>query len=289
MIYKMLAVNIDGTLLQSNGKISKAARDAIEYVHEKGVAVVLVTSRDIQVTKKLSRALKINPMIIASQGAFVGASIDKPLYVRKLDEKTTIEAVQVLEHANCRFQLNFEDSHVCNRVNLPENLISKVAIYVSEQAAFSNHYVDSVSGFLSEDPVAPLGIEAVFNNEEERDGTKAVLESMFSDLSVTVKEGSKLLIYHAYVGKWEGLRYLAEHNGVPIQQIVAVGDGLDDLEMIRKAGIGVAMGNAHPKLKKQADWLTRSHDDEGFSYMVKEIFRRQYQIRFLERMNLIKK
>lgn len=288
MIYKLLAVNIDGTLLQSNGRFSKAAREALEYVHGKGVIVVLVTSRNYQSCKKVAKALKINPMIVAAQGAFVGTTIDKPLFVKKIDDNTTLDIVKLLETTNCQFKLNFEDSQLGNRVNLPENFIGKAVMYVSEQTTFSQHYVDNVGDHLQTHASDPLSIECAFQSRKDQQDVLKMLHNMFEDITIIPKGNNRLIIASEHVGKWKGLLYLLEYLNISKREIVAIGDGRDDRDMISGAGVGVAMGSGDHELQREANWVTRGNDDNGVAYMVKELFRKQYQLQFLEKMNLLK-
>ena len=287
MIYKLLAVNIDGTLLQSNGRYSKAVKEAIEYVDSKGVTVVLVTSRNFQACKKVAKSLKITPMIVAAQGAFVGLNITKPLFVKKISEDTTVDIVKILENSNCQIKLNYEEQQVANRINLPENFLGKAVMYVSEQTLFSQHYVDHISDYLKDNPSNPLSIEVAFSNTKQKQDIVEIIKSMFSDISIVKKESGSILIVSEGVSKWNGLQYLAEYLEVKRNEMVSIGDSTDDLEMIENVGVGVAMGNGNAILKNAADWITRTNDDDGVAYMVKELFRKQYQIKFLEKMKLL--
>ena len=92
----------------------------------------------------------------------------------------------------------------------------------------------------------------------------------------------------AGVSKLTGLFYLAERLGISRSQIVCIGDAVDDMEMIKEVGLGVAMGNAPFEVKHAADWITRSQNEQGVAYMVKEHFRKQPQIEFLRKLNIIK-
>ncbi len=289
MVYKLLAVNIDGTLLQSNGRLSKETKEAIEYVYRKGIAIALVTSRNCQSARKFIRSLKIKPMIVAAQGAYVGTTFDKPLFIKKINDETTLNTVKLLEGVHCQFTLNLEDSQVCNRINLPENIISRAVLYVSEQSAFSTHYLDSVSEYMKKHQIEPVSIEALFDNQEERNDAAASIRAMHKDISVVPKGNTRLLIVPEGVSKWNGVSYLADHAGIAARQIVAIGDSEDDLDLIKYAGIGVAMGNSPAMLRKEADWVARTNDDDGVAYTVKELFRKQYKLQFIEEMKVQKK
>ena len=288
MVYKLLAVNIDGALLQSNGRISKATKEAIEYVQSKGVAVVLVTSRNYQFSKKVAKSLKGQIMIVTANGAYVGTSINKPLFVKKIAEKTTLDIVKLLEGIGCRFNVHFEDSEVASRINIPENMLGKAIMYVNETKAYTQHYVDSVSEYLLENPNTPLSIEVIFNSQTEQKDIKNALNNMFSDITITEMEDYVSVIGAEQISKWKGILYLAEHLNILKKEIVTIGVSKNDLEMIVGAGMGIAMGNSDKELKRRAMWIARSNDDDGVAFTVKELFRKQYQLQFLEKMNLLK-
>jgi Cof subfamily protein (haloacid dehalogenase superfamily) len=288
MVYKLLAVNVDGTLLQSNGRLNKVTKEAIQYVHEKGVHVALVTSRNYLSTKKVAKALKINPMMVAMQGAFVGTTIQKPLFFASFQEALTLELVTLLEKMNCHIRLIHEDYLLGNRVNLPENLISKSVMYENEQNIYTHKFVDSLCEYIEENPSTPSKIDLIFQSEKEKNDALTVLQNMFPEVRITELNEYKLTIVPNGVSKWRGVLYLADHYNVKKSEIVSIGDGLDDLEMIAGSGLGVAMGNAAPEVKNTADWITRCNNDNGVAYMLKEFFRKQQPIEFLIKMNVLK-
>lgn len=288
MIYKLLAVNIDGTLLQSNGRYSKATKEAIEYVHSKGVSIVLVTSRSYQLCEQIVKTLKLQPMIVASQGAFIGTTIDQPLLITKVHEQTALDIIKLLEQLQCQIILHCEEMQIANRIHLPENLIGKVVMYANEQKMHTHRFVDCLSDYLQNEPANPFSLEAKLHTKKEQEDIKKVIESTFSDVRVICKSDHTIIVVPTSVSKWKGIQQLAEHYKISVKEIVAIGDAEDDVESIVGAGMGVAMGNASLEIRKKADWITRSNNDDGVAYMVKELFRKQYQLEFLEKMNLLK-
>ncbi|RFU64373.1 Cof-type HAD-IIB family hydrolase [Bacillus sp. V59.32b] len=288
MVYRLLAININGTLLQSNGRLHKSTKEAIEYVHQKGVHVALITSKSFYSAKKVAKALKIKPMIVAHQGAFVGSTVEEPIFVKRISEKLTMEIVQLLEQINCQIQLTHEKYILGNRVNLPENLIGKAVMYMNEQNIYSQHYVDLLSEELLKQPTAPPKIDVIFNNRKDREDMFKLIIDMFPEVYALRNPENGLSIVTKGVSKWNGVLHLADHLKLKNSEIVAIGDGLDDMEMIKECGLGVAMGNAPFEVKKAAQWVTRTNDDSGVTYMLKEFFRKQHPIEFLEKMNILK-
>ncbi|WP_409291722.1 Cof-type HAD-IIB family hydrolase [Peribacillus sp. SCS-37] len=287
MVYRLLAVNIDGTLLQSNGKVHKATRDALEYVHQKGVLTALVTSRNFASARKVAKALRIKPLLVAHQGAYVG-TFDKPILVRRISEELTLELVKLLETSSSQIKLYHEKYMMGNRVNLPENLIGKASYYKNEPYFYSHQYVDILSEALHTNPAAPPKIDVIFEDKKEMDEIIEVLQKMFDEIDCIRMNNNVFTIVPAGVSKWAGLQYLAQYYQIKKKEIMAIADGADDLELIEHSGLGVAMGNSVPEVKAAAAWQTRSNDQLGAAYTIKEVFRRQPLIAAVEREKEVK-
>lgn len=288
MVYRLLAVNIDGTLLQSNGRLNKTTKEAIEYVHRKGVYVALVTNRSYYSAKKVAKAMKIKPMIIAHQGAFVAKTIEKPLLIKRISEELTLEVVQLLEKTSCQIQLLHEKASIANRMNVPENLLSRAVMTLNDPHLFSQNYVEDLSEELKKRPFSPTKVDILFSKKNELYDMYRLLQSLFHEIEVIRQSDERLTLVPKGVSKWNGLLYVMNHLGIKRNEVVAIGDGIDDIEMIAGAGLGVAMGNAAQQVKASAKWVTRSNDDLGVSYMLKEFFRKQQPIEFLQKMNMLK-
>ncbi len=288
MVYRLLAVNVDGTLLQSNGRLNKMTKEAIEYVHQKGVHVALVTNRSFYSAKKVAKTIKINPMVIAHQGAFVAETIEKPLFVKRISEELTLEVVQLLEKTICQIQLLHEKASLANRINTPENLLSRAVMTLNDPHIFSQTYVEVLSEELQERPFTPTKVDIIFPKKNDLNEMYQLIQNLFPEIEVIRQSGDRLTLVPKGVSKWSGLLYLANHLQIKRNEIVAIGDGVDDIDMIVGAGLGVAMGNAAPEVKQAAKWVTRSNDENGVAYMLKEFFRKQQPIEFLQKMNLLK-
>lgn len=288
MIYRLLALNIDGTLLQSNGRLHKSTKEAIEYVQEKGIYVTLITSRSFPSAKKVAKALKLDTQIVTHRGAFIGKNIDKPVYVNRIAEEVTYDIIRFLEGFPCQIRIVHEKFALANKYKLNHNLMAKTVFSSGDPVFYSQQFVESVSETILEEPVSPPKIEVYFENSDDLEDARTAIREMFSEVDMLKLNDLRLEIVSAGVSKLNGLLYLGEQLGIRSNQMVVIGDGMDDLEMIEAAGLGVAMGNAPAEVKNAADWLTRTNDQHGVTYMVKEHFRKQQPIQFLRKMNLLK-
>lgn len=289
MIYRLLALNIDGTLLQSNGRLHKSTKDAVEYVQQKGIVVSIVTSRSFPSAKKVARALKIKTPLVTHQGAYIASLQDAPIYVKRLTEEITYDIVCFLEVLPCQIRLVHEQFSLANKLKLNNNLLVRTVFTSGDPVLYSQQFVSSLSEHLHGQPITPPKIEVYFEEKKDLQDTKIALSKMFSEIEIIELDPLRLDIVPIGCSKLSGLAYLGRQLGIGLHEMVVIGDGLDDVPMIEAAGLGVAMGNADFPVKRAADWITRSENEHGVAYMVKEHFRKQQPIEFLRKMKIIKK
>jgi len=288
MIYRMLALNIDGTLLQTNGKIHKSTKEAIEYVQQKGIYVTLVTSRTFASAKKVAKALKLDNILITHRGAYIAKEIGKPIHAARIQENITYDLVRLLEGFPCQIRLVHENYSLANKYKLNHNLLAKTVFTTGDPVFYSQQFVDSIGDMIIDEPANPSSIEVYFEYKDDLIDVQEAIQRMFTEVDCKILNELRLDIVPARASKLNGLLYLAERLGISRSEIVCIGDDSDDIEMIEAVGLGVAMGNASIEVKRAADWITRSQNQQGVAYMVKEHFRKQQPIEFLRKMNIIK-
>lgn len=288
MIYRLLAINIDGTLLQPKGKLHRATKEAIDYVREKGIYVTLVTSRNFLSAKKVANALRLENLLITHSGAFIAANIDEPVIEKRIPSEIAYEIIRLLEGANCQVRILHEKFCLINKPKFLENLLAKVIFNTNDPLFYPLQYVDSISETITDEPIEIPLIEVLFNDEKDLADIREAICSMYSEVNIIKLDSHKLHIVPIGVSKSNGLLNLGRHLGISRKEMVAIGDSFDDIDMIEIAGLGVAMGNSPVEVKKRANWITRSNLQQGVAFMIREHFRKQQPIEFLRKMNIIK-
>ncbi|WP_327205513.1 HAD-IIB family hydrolase [Rossellomorea vietnamensis] len=288
MIYRMLALNIDGTIVNENGKIAKETKEAIEYVQDKGVPVTLVTSRSFTSAKKVAKALKLESPIVTHSGAYIAGELEKPMYVKKIAEDITYEISQFLEGFSCQIHLSHEKRSIVGKTSTGAREMARVSWQRESKLLYSKQFVDRVSDHLLENPMSVPKISVVMENKEDVWDVVASLKGMYEEVDAIPTSDYKVDIVPRGVSKLRGLMYLSERLGVKKHQIVMVGSGIDDIDSMECSGLGVAMGDAPRQVREAADWITRSQVEKGIPYFVTELFRKQHPIPFLKKMNIIK-
>ncbi|MCU9612529.1 HAD-IIB family hydrolase [Caldibacillus lycopersici] len=286
-MHRLLAMNIDGTVLQSNGKLQKSVKEAVDYVQNKGVQVTLFTSRNFIYAKRIAKALKIDSLIVAHHGAFIASSVEQPLFVKRLEENIVYDLVRFLESFTCHIRIVHEKYSVSNKPLQQKGLTGRAVIDTTSFSVYNHQFVQNLSEYVFGENIEPTHMEVVFTNKLEAEEAQVAIRGMFYEVD-TYQYGNQLIILPNSVSKLSGLLYAGDYFDIPLQDMVAIGSGMDDLDVIEAVGLGVAMGNAPTTVKAAANWVTRSNNQHGVAYMVREHFRKQQPLDFIEKLNSMK-
>jgi Cof subfamily protein (haloacid dehalogenase superfamily) len=248
---QLVALDVDGTIVNGENVLSDAVRDAVVAIHDAGIATVISTGRAIPgVMDTVGKLGLTDGLAVASNGAVVFAydpvevvhsvTFDAADAVRRVLEQVP-DAIVAVEQLGTGF-----------RVNRP-----------FPETEFAGQFViDDVESLIA-DPVTRVVIRSI-------DHTPAEFTAIVHDLGLT---GTNYFIgYSAWldlapegVSKASGLDVVCERLGVSPADVLAVGDGNNDLEMLQWAGRGVAMGQSPDAVKAVADAVTGSVDDDGLA------------------------
>ncbi|TMW74025.1 HAD family hydrolase [Alteribacter natronophilus] len=276
MTYRLLALDIDGTLLKSNHRLTRETKEAVEYVRSKGVYVTLATGRTYPSARKVAKALKIEDHeLITHDGAFVGSSVEEPMFVRRIDSDRVYQIVDILENYHCHIRLLHEKYALANKIKQKNHLVARMNLGVGDPLFYAVNFVDSLSHHIIDQPVTVPKIRAHFWNEMERRDALEELEEALDGCRFTSSDEMSIDITEGSVSKARGLQIVGRKLGIGLSEMVAVGSFENDREMIEQSGLGVAMGQAPEHVRNAADWVTRSNDQNGVGYMIREVFRKQ--------------
>ncbi|WP_456276046.1 Cof-type HAD-IIB family hydrolase [Bacillus sp. AK128] len=283
MYYRMLALNIDGTILRPNGRLQKGLKEAVDFVKSRGVYITLVTNRNFPAAKKVAKALRLDNLLVTHGGGFIASSVDAPIINNRISEEKTFNIVQVLENFDCNIRLLHERYSLGNRVHLQNNMVARAVIVTGDPLFYPMQFVESLGDSLLDFPVSTPKIDAYFADQEELERARNTLEQAFEGIQLFQDTPQKLEIVGNKVSKKSGLELLGKYLGIELSEMVVIGDSYSDIDMIRDAGLGVAMGNSPVELKKASDWITRTNEQNGATYMIMSHFRKQLSITHLNK------
>jgi len=267
MNYKLIAIDIDDTLLNDDIQVTEGTKKALERAINAGVTVTLATGRMYASAKKIAEQIQLNVPIITYQGALVKTLLDgEVLYERSVPADA---ARKVLDYANehgLHLQLYVDDVLYGTEDNARIQAYSKLTNIP--------YVIEPNFELLIDKPNHKM---LIIDEPEVLDHHIEILQQMLGDqLHITKSKAHYLEFMHKEGTKGHALQFLAQHIGCSMDQTIGIGDAWNDREMISVAGLGVAMGNAVPSLKEIADYVTLSNNEEGVRHVIEKfIFNEQ--------------
>lgn len=272
MNYRLVALDIDGTILTTDEELTPRTRRAILRVQERGVPVVLATGRRLTRTLPWAKALGLTQPLIVHNGAVIYDQVTQTNLFQVGIELAVAKEIQAeLESSLINYVLYTGES-AGEEVVAPEgtwqesdNLLLR---YLGENAKFKTHVSLEC---------APIRISIV-DSPEKVDPYYQHLITKYQGMVHPMLFGAErdqwrgIEIVPVNTSKGTGLAQLAEKLNIPQEKVVAIGDNINDLEMILWAGLGVAMENATLELKTQAKRIAPSNDQEGVAEVLEELF-----------------
>lgn len=265
MSIKMIACDLDGTLLDSRKNISARNRDAIAEFIAAGNKFLIATGRMYISARPYAESLGLNIPLVTYNGALVRSVDSKVILERKMNLKA---AQQVLDY--CKSKGYYLQYYVGDRL-----LVEKETEYSRKYAAMQNISVDVVGEkiyYAEEQPYKILVMTAVENFAVSYADFKNELRGV---VDVTSSYVNFMELMEPSVNKWEAVKDTAGLYGIAAREIMCIGDSDNDLEMVAKAGIGVAVENAVSSVKDVARVITASNDEDGVALIIERIMSEQ--------------
>lgn len=269
MDYKLLAIDMDDTLLGDDLKISERTQERIRLARDMGVRVIISTGRMFRSIVPFIKELELDGPSLVYNGAMVNKLNDeKPLLHYPIPSQYAVQISNIVEEAG--FQLNaYVDDKLYVRKRTPE-----VLDYMDRTGVDSTE-VGPIGDFLAGNSAVnakvrnPTKLLVIHTDIPEINEMKEKLKDEFGDeLSITGSKPYFIEITAKDISKGNTLAELAEMFDIDREEVIAIGDGMNDYEMIQWAGLGVAVENAHPDLKEEADYVTASCNDDGVAQVI---------------------
>lgn len=279
-MYKLIAIDLDGTLLNSYGEITKKNKEAIKYALDKGVEVVLASGRDPKTMDKISRELGIQKFLIAGNGATVyDMKQEKNIYENFLKIDKALEIINICKDNSIFFSIYTTEGIITEGINYNIKVFNNENSYRPNQKRTNIEIVKNIYQYVEEKEPNILKIivcdesKIIFNNIIEklknvRDVEVLNVEHMSRKIIKIGTEEHKIEYYYTEVtnkdaNKWPAIQFLTERLNIKDEEVICIGDNMNDLEMIKKAGIGVVMKNSALEKLNVADFITEDNNSDG--------------------------
>ncbi|NLK67668.1 MAG: HAD family phosphatase [Clostridiaceae bacterium] len=259
MQYKLLSVDIDGTLINNKKEVTPKTKERIHKAIEKGVVFTISSGRPVQGVQLITDQLELDVPVITYNGAMVITG----------------------ESRNIIYSCNMKKEDALQIESLGKQRDTLIAIW-SDNKLYVNHMNElaiKYSTISGTEPVLYTEIEQLIEKGINKilwyDDVERIEEyerELKTILSPTVNFHTSQPFFLEFVdinaSKAIALEKLGSHYGICKEEMIAIGDGYNDLSMIEYAGLGVAMENAPQEIKQAADFVTLSNEDDGVAYVI---------------------
>lgn len=266
---KAIFIDIDGTLLNSKREITTNTKETIKECIRKGIKVVLASGRSRTITREYQELAGTSPYIISSNGADVyDIEKDLEIYSTSLNKDAVNKIFDFSQKNNYKINFNYNFELVMNKMFYPDekdnvkteeeihNIIEKEKIV---QCVVANKDIEKMIEFKQylKDNLVGVKIE----NESKR----------LKDINLKPSNHYYCDITSLGAAKGSAIKKLCQYLHIEKNEIVVIGDGENDVSMFETTDNSVAMGNATAEVKKKANYITDSNDEEGVAKILKKV------------------
>ncbi len=269
---KLIVMDIDGTLVGSTDTISPRTLSAIDMARDSGAAIALATGRRLRATQPIAELLRIELPLICLNGALV---VDpqslQPISITPMDHEVALSAVKTIHDWG-------QPALVYHHTLTPPDVIYSVEPAHPAMRGYLEREGENVAMVTDLAPHLQRALRVLtFGDSREVDPITAAMSGSLGPerawVLTTMHRGlAHLEIYEAGVSKGKALSQLAASIDVPLEQVVAFGDGPNDVDLLDVAGIGIAMDNGVPETKQAADMVTVSQAEDGVAVILEQLF-----------------
>ena len=280
---RVLVTDIDGTLLNPNFRISEVDRSALHAAHQCGIEIILATGRRHDYALPVAQELGVPVWMISSNGALIRSSSGETFFADHLPAPTARKLIGYMDefrgHAVVTFDRPAQGALVLERADELHHSISR---WIQHNSSYIQ-YVVPLEDALTEDPIQAMYCGSVARMEILQNRLKqadflneiTVLRTQYDARDLCILD-----VLNRDCSKGHALQRWAEHHGIPREQIMAIGDNYNDLEMLEFAGLPVIMGNASEELKQNGWKVTASNAENGVAAALQPILGAGFQPEF---------
>ena len=270
MKYKLVAIDMDGTLLNSDNEISTRNIDILQKAIKKGIYIVLSTGRILGSALYYANSINIKNPIVACNGAIVSWGKGKSiLYEKAIKIQTSKEVIELAEKSGIYYHFYDRDTFYTKKVD-DENL----EFYESKK---NNLKKQQVKLKVLENPIELLDTDKpniykfVFV-EDDRDKLIDFRQKLktIEEINICSSWFNNIEVMNDGVSKGSGLKYLINKLNIDKSEVVAIGDNENDISMFEMAGLAVAMGNGDEIIRKHSHVITDTNDENGVANAIEK-------------------
>ncbi len=280
-MYKLVAIDLDGTLLNNYGVVTENTKKVIKEALKKDIYIILASGRPIDSIKTIANEIGANKYFIAGNGALIYDMQNQiPIYEKYMSKEKVLEIVKICEENSISYNIYTENTIITKALKYNVLYYHKENLKKEEKNRTNITLVNDVKSYIEN-----LN-HAKFLKITICDESKFVFQSILKKVSKVnnidildvshmsrklIKQGTEeILIEYFYteislkdVDKWEAIKFLINKLNIDKSEVIAIGDNINDKKMIKEAGLGIAMKKSSPDVIEIANYITDRNNEEG--------------------------
>ncbi len=280
-MYKLVAIDLDGTLLNNYGVVTENTKKVIKEALKKDIYIILASGRPIDSIKTIANEIGANKYFIAGNGALIYDMQNQiPIYEKYMSKEKVLEIVKICEENSISYNIYTENTIITKALKYNVLYYYKENLKKEEKNRTNITLVNDVKSYIEN-----LN-HAKFLKITICDESKFVFQSILKKVSKVnnidildvshmsrklIKQGTEeILIEYFYteislkdVDKWEAIKFLINKLNIDKSEVIAIGDNINDKKMIKEAGLGIAMKKSSPDVIEIANYITDRNNEEG--------------------------
>lgn len=288
-MYKLIAIDLDGTLLNSYGQVSEKNKEALIKANQNGAEIVIASGRSTNSVKNIANDIGICNYIICGNGSLIyDLKKEQIIYDKFIDKKKVLQIIKVCEENSIYYNIYTEDMVIAKSLsnnvlfyyqensNKPDskktkiNLVQDIYKYVEE---IENQNILKMT-ISDADSIIFNGIIRKLREIKDID----VLDVAHMSRKM-IKSGTEEVSLEYYyteitsqnVDKWYAIEHLIDKLNINKEEVITIGDNINDKIMTENAGVGVVMGNSAPYIKEIADMVVSDNNQNGVAEAIEKL------------------
>ena len=270
MSIRMVALDLDGTTLNSAREITARTRRALDMAAEKGVHIIISTGRAFTALPENVTCIDSIEYAITSNGAHINRiRTGESIYDSFLSQKAVEESARLYDKLNCEIEVFFDGQAYMDLSYYDYIMKYGLTNRSAEYVLWSRKPVDGITKLLLENSDRIENINFCFSTDENCEAGRPFIEAI-PEATITSSFRNSLEVGGPHTSKKSALIELMARLGVDRSELMCCGDAPNDIAMIDLAGIGVAVGNAWGGTKEHADYISGTNDEDGVAEAIEK-------------------
>jgi hypothetical protein len=287
-MYKLIAIDLDGTMLNSYGEVTDYTKQAIKNAQNKGVEVIIASGRPIDSIKAIANEIESNNYFISGNGAILyDIKKEEVIYDKCMSKQKVLEIVKLCEENSISYNVYTDKTIIAKALKYNVLYYQKENLNKEEDKKTNINIVPNIYEYIQNlDEENYLKITIC---DEDRTVFNSIIRKLKNITGIEVLDVahmSRKIIKHGTeefsveyfyteiseenVDKWNAIEYLIEKLQIDKNEVIAIGDNVNDKKMIENAGLGIAMKGSTPKITEIANYITDTNNNDGVAKAIEK-------------------